>query len=107
MSLSDYGCIPCKGDGILPLQTNEIEELLKEVEDWEVINNSLIKKRYSFSNFKKALLFINKVGELAEEEKHHPDIEFGWGYCVISLQTHSIKGLHKNDFILAAKIDDI
>ncbi|NLJ99179.1 MAG: 4a-hydroxytetrahydrobiopterin dehydratase [Tissierellia bacterium] len=66
-----------------------------------------LKKEYKFKNFKDALDFTNKVGSLAEEEGHHPDIYLSWGKVVIKLWTHKIDGLHKNDFILAAKIDEI
>ena len=67
----------------------------------------MIFRKFNFKNFNKALHFTNLVGELAEEEGHHPDISLGWGYCLIMIHTHAIKGLSINDFILAAKIDNI
>ena len=67
----------------------------------------MIFKKFKFKNFKNTIEFVNKVGTIAENEKHHPDISFGWGYCLIMIHTHAIKGLSLNDFILAAKIDQI
>ena len=66
-----------------------------------------IERTYRFGNFREALAFVDHVGALAEAEGHHPDVCFGWGYATISLQTHKIKGLHENDFILAAKVDQL
>ena len=67
----------------------------------------MIFKKFKFSNFKKAISFANEVGEIAETEGHHPDISIGWGYCLVMVHTHAINGLSINDFILAAKIDNI
>lgn len=107
MSLTGKKCVPCEG-GVKPLSAEEIKQLLAKVSGWEVSEgNTKISKRYAYSNFKKSLAFVNKVGEIAETEKHHPDITFGWGYAVIELQTHAINGLHENDFIVAAKINEI
>lgn len=105
MSLTDKKCVPCEG-GISPFQDKEITEYMKEVSGWET-DNQKIWKDYSFKNFKEALAFVNKVGELAESEGHHPDITFGWGKVHIELTTHAIKGLSENDFIVAAKIDEL
>ncbi len=84
----------------------DIEALRKEIPDWEVVEGHL-KRRFTFKNFADALLFVNKVGALAESEGHHPDISFGWGYVEITLFTHAMQGLSENDFILAAKIDKL
>jgi 4a-hydroxytetrahydrobiopterin dehydratase len=105
MGLTEKQCVPCQG-GIGPLNLDQATQLLEQVPGWKLHDNaSKILREYGFGNFRKALLFVNKVGELAETEKHHPDISFGWGYVRIELQTHAIKGLHENDFILAAKIN--
>ena len=107
MKFRNKKCVPCK-DGVLPIASNELEDYLYGVVGWKLVDdNSAIEKEFKFSNFKEALKFVNQVGEIAERENHHPDIEFGWGYCNIRLSTHSICGLHENDFIVASKIDGI
>ncbi len=76
--------------------------------DWLLLEDKMaISKYLTFKNFKEALAFVNKVGDIAEEAKHHPDISLGWGYARIELQTHAIAGLHKNDFIVASRIDGL
>ena len=98
-------CVPCQG-GLPPLERHEAEELLKDVPDWRLENGfTRIKRKFTFGNFAEALEFVNKVGALAEAQGHHPDIAFGWGYADIVLYTHKIKGLHENDYIMAAKIN--
>jgi 4a-hydroxytetrahydrobiopterin dehydratase len=104
--LSSKDCIPCRG-GVPPLQSEEIAKLLPDLEGWEVVNGHNLKKKYKFSDFREALGFVNRVGELAEEQGHHPDICFGWGSAEISIWTHKIDGLTESDFILAAKIDKL
>lgn len=100
-------CIPCS-IGAIPLDSEEIEGYVKEIKDgWVVVDNKHLEKTFKFTDFKEALDFTNKVGALAEEEGHHPDICLSWGKVVLRLWTHRIKGLHENDFILAAKIDKI
>lgn len=100
-------CIPCS-IGAIPLERDEIEEYLKNLKNgWTVIDDKFIEKTYKFKDFKEALDFVNKVGKLAEEEGHHPDIYLSWGKVILKLWTHKIKGLHENDFIMAAKIDQI
>ena len=100
-------CTPCQG-GIEPLKGKAIEELLKHLsQDWTVINEQYLEKEYKFKNFVQALEFVNKVGRLAESQGHHPDIYLSWGKVKLTIWTHKIKGLHKNDFILAAKIDEL
>lgn len=83
----------------------EIEELRKQVPNWDIEDWHELKRRFKFKNFAEALLFVSKVGALAESEGHHPDITFGWGFAEITLFTHAVDGLSENDFILAAKID--
>ena len=104
--LSLKECVPCRG-GVPPLGEEEIAKLLPEVEGWEVINNHHLKKSYRFSNFRESQEFVNRVSDLAEEQGHHPDISFGWGYADVSIWTHKIDGLTESDFILAAKIDQL
>lgn len=105
MALVDKRCFPCEV-GTVPLTLGKAEELLKQTVDWQLDDGAKkISKRFKFKNFKDALAFVNKVGEVAEAEGHHPDIQLSWGKVMIELSTHSIKGLSENDFILAAKID--
>ena len=88
------------------LRGAEAKELLPQAPEWALMDNAhRIEKTFRFGNFREALAFVQKVGELAEAEGHHPDISFGWGYGTVSLRTKKIKGLHENDFIMAAKID--
>ncbi|OHC01690.1 MAG: 4a-hydroxytetrahydrobiopterin dehydratase [Planctomycetes bacterium RIFCSPLOWO2_12_FULL_40_19] len=106
MSLARRECIPCKG-GVPPLKGEELEQLKEQVDGWDVIDEHHITKTYKFPNFVKALAFVNKVGEIAEEQGHHPDIFLTWGKAGIKTWTHKIDGLTESDFILAAKIDEI
>ena len=100
-------CQPCNGK-VDSLSESEIDKLIHQVDGWNLdVKNKLIYKEFKFKNFKQTLEFVNKVGEIAEKENHHPDINFTWGYCKISIQTHKINNLHQNDFILAAKIDKL
>jgi Pterin-4a-carbinolamine dehydratase len=103
--LSSKQCVPCRG-GVPPLANDEIKPLLSQLEGWEVIDEHHLRKVYRFSNFREALAFVNKIGELAEDQGHHPDICFGWGQAEITIWTHKINGLTESDFILAAKIDE-
>lgn len=106
-SLTAKVCTPCQG-GIPPLSPAEAQVFHKQTPKWDLTDDSTwIRRSFKFDNFVGALDFVNKVGALAEQEGHHPDIALGWGYVDVSLQTHKIKGLHENDFILAAKIDAI
>ena len=104
--LSSRQCVPCRG-GVPPLQGEEIITLLNQLAGWEVVNQHHLKKNYRFADFKEALMFVNRVAELAEEQGHHPDICFGWGQAEITIWTHKIDGLTESDFILAAKIDSL
>ncbi|HMF57522.1 MAG TPA: 4a-hydroxytetrahydrobiopterin dehydratase [Pyrinomonadaceae bacterium] len=102
--LAGRECVPCRG-GVPPMRGYEINRLLPELDGWEAIEEHHLKKTYSFKNFREALEFVNRVGQIAEEQGHHPDICFGWGHAEISIYTHKIDGLTESDFILAAKID--
>jgi uncharacterized SAM-binding protein YcdF (DUF218 family)/pterin-4a-carbinolamine dehydratase len=106
MSLSKKECALCKG-GVLPLKGEELEQLKAQVDGWDVVEEHHISKTHKFPNFVKALAFVNKVGEIAEEQGHHPDIFLAWGKVSITICTHKINGLTESDFILAAKIDEI
>lgn len=108
MNLSNKECVPCASSNVSPLGEGEVDTYLNELNGWSAKDSAKkIYKRFKFKNFLRALEFVNKVGDIAEKQKHHPDIIFGWGYCEIFIQTHSIGGLHPNDFILAAKIDSV
>ena len=103
-------CVPCEG-GVLPLDISEIHKYQKKVDGWDIIKNKkdiyFLQKKFSFKNFLESQRFVNEVGSISEEEGHHPDIIFGWGYARVQIFTHKIKGLVESDFILAAKIDKI
>ncbi len=105
--LAEKECVPCKG-GIPPLKRQALAELLKKLgNNWEVINEHHLEKTFTFKNFRDALAFTNIVGELAEEQGHHPDIYLAWGRVKITIWTHKIDGLTESDFIMAAKIDHL
>ena len=104
--LAKRECVPCRG-GVPPLAGEEITKLRSELDGWDVVNEHHLKKFYKFADFRQALQFVNRVGELAEEQGHHPDICFGWGQAEITIWTHKINGLSESDFILAAKIDEL
>jgi 4a-hydroxytetrahydrobiopterin dehydratase len=105
-TLSTKTCTPCQG-GIPPLSEKLATKYLTQADGWKLLENStVIARDYTFDDFRGAMIFVGKVGELAETEGHHPDVEFGWGYAKVSLQTKKIKGLHENDFIMAAKINE-
>ena len=104
--LSSRQCVPCKG-GVPALKGDEIKTLLDQLQGWQVVNEHHLVKNYRFADFLESMTFVNRVGELAEEQGHHPDICFGWGQAEISIWTHKIDGLTESDFILAAKIDEI
>ena len=89
------------------LSNEEIVDFSKQIKDWKIVDNHHLIKKWSFKNFLASVRFINKVALIAESEGHHPNISFGWGFAEITIWTHAINGLSKNDFILAAKIDAI
>ena len=108
--LTKKKCIPCEG-GVIPFDISEIHKYQKKVDGWDIIKNNdniyFLEKNFTFKNFLESQKFVNKVGQVSENEGHHPEILFGWGYVKINITTHAIKGLSENDFILAAKIDEI
>jgi 4a-hydroxytetrahydrobiopterin dehydratase len=105
-SLAQKTCVPCKG-GHPPLKGEALQSLWRQVEGWNVIDEHHLVKTYKFPDFVAALGFVNKVGNLAEEQQHHPDIYLAWGKVEIKIWTHKINGLTESDFILAAKIDNL
>lgn len=105
--LADKKCIACEG-GVPPLEGDELKTIFSELGgDWKIVHEHHLEKEFQFKDFKEALEFTNKVGNLAEQEEHHPDIHLSWGKVRIVLWTHKINGLSESDFILAAKIDRI
>ena len=103
--LAEKECVPCKG-GVPALKGQELERLARELQPgWRVVNEHHLEKEFKFPNFKDALAFTNKVGELAEAQGHHPDIYLAWGKVRLTIWTHKIDGLTESDFILAAKAD--
>ena len=102
--LASRECVPCRG-GVPPLPVSEAEKLLAELDGWEVVNQHHLRKEYKFADYQAAQAFVDRVGTLAEQQWHHPDICFGWGRAEITIWTHKIDGLTESDFILAAKID--
>lgn len=105
MNLSARDCIPCKG-GVPPLPPEQTKKLLLELSDgWEVVDNHHLQKTVKLKNFAEALQYINRIGEMAEEQHHHPDLELAWGRAAIKIWTHKINGLTESDFIFAAKCD--
>lgn len=107
MHLVEKSCVPCQG-GIPPLGREEAEQLLAQTPGWSLIQDGTrLERRFTFKGFSAALDFVNRVGALAEQEGHHPDICFGWGYATIVYYTHKIGGLHENDFVMAAKLNEL
>ena len=108
--LFEKKCVPCEG-GVPALDISEIHKYQKKINGWDVIKNEknihFLEKKFIFKNFVESQKFVNEVGRVSEEEGHHPEILFGWGYAKINISTHAIEGLSENDFILASKIDKV
>jgi 4a-hydroxytetrahydrobiopterin dehydratase len=104
--LAERQCVPCRG-GVPALTGPEIQPLAGQLPDWTVVDEHHLQRAYQFGDFRESLEFVNRVGQLAEEQGHHPDICFGWGKADISIWTHKINGLTESDFVLAAKIDKL
>lgn len=104
MNLTEKTCVPCEG-GMPPLPADKIAEYLKELEGWDVKEDKLIARTFSFKTFKEGIDFVNQVANLAEQEQHHPDIHIRYRKVTLELTTHAIKGLSENDFIMASKVD--
>ncbi|HEU4364280.1 MAG TPA: 4a-hydroxytetrahydrobiopterin dehydratase [Candidatus Krumholzibacteria bacterium] len=104
--LSQKHCVPCRG-GVPPLKGDLLKVLAQKLGGgWKVIDEHHLEKDYAFDDFKQALEFTNRVGEIAEREGHHPDIHLAWGRVTLTIWTHKIDGLTESDFILAARADD-
>jgi 4a-hydroxytetrahydrobiopterin dehydratase len=107
MDLTQKKCVACEGN-VPPLNKIEADILLKQIPDWTVSDDvKILSRKFTFKNFAHALSFTDKIGAIAEGEGHHPDLELGWGYVGVTLTTHAINGLSENDFIVAAKINQI
>jgi 4a-hydroxytetrahydrobiopterin dehydratase len=104
--LAERQCIPCRG-GVPALKGEELRSLAAQVSGWQVVDEHHLQRTYGFRDFRETLDFVNRIGELAETQGHHPDICFGWGKAEVSIWTHKINGLTESDFILAAKIDKL
>ncbi|HXE76175.1 MAG TPA: 4a-hydroxytetrahydrobiopterin dehydratase [Candidatus Xenobia bacterium] len=102
--LAEKNCVPCRG-GVPGLTGEELAALARQLPDWEVVGEHHLKRSFRFKDFRTALDFVNRVGELAEQQGHHPDLYLAWGRVDITTWTHKINGLTESDFILAAKID--
>ncbi|MFI5394321.1 MAG: 4a-hydroxytetrahydrobiopterin dehydratase [Candidatus Binatia bacterium] len=102
--LAERTCVPCRG-GVPPLTPEQVAPLLAQLEGWRVVENHCLEKRYDLDDFARALDLVNRIGAIAEEQGHHPDIFLAWGRVEVSIWTHKINGLTESDFILAAKCD--
>lgn len=102
--LVQKSCVPCHG-GVPPLRGEAVRELQRQVPGWEVMGENRLHRVFAFPDFAQALAFVNRIGEVAEREGHHPDLGLGWGRVDVTTYTHAVGGLTESDFILAAKID--
>ena len=105
-ALVDRQCVPCRG-GVPPLQGEALRKFSAELPDWKVIEEHHLAKSFAFPDFRRALDFVNRVGEVAEQQGHHPDLMLSWGKVDVVIFTHKIRGLTESDFILGAKIDRV
>ena len=104
MSLAEKDCVPCRG-GIPPLRASAAAEFLQQLDNWEVVEGHHLTKTFKFPDFRTALGFVNRIGTMAEEQNHHPDIYLAWGKVRADVWTHKINGLTESDFVFAAKCD--
>lgn len=102
--LADRDCVPCKG-GVLPLTADEIRPLLDQLDGWDAVGNHHLEKRYELADFAAALDLVNRIGAIAEQQNHHPDLLLSWGKVGVTIWTHKIDGLTESDFVFAAKCD--
>ncbi len=104
VNLADKHCVPCRG-GVPPLKGEELKKYATQVSDWKIVDEHHLTKTFVFPDFKTALDFVNRVGAVAEQEGHHPDLTLTWGRVDVKTYTHKIDGLTESDFVLAAKVD--
>ncbi len=104
MDLAKKDCVPCRG-GVPPLSGETVDQLLRELDGWSVEEGYHLTRTYKFKNFAEALVFVNRVGEIAEQQNHHPDLHLAWGKVRVVVWTHKISGLTESDFIFGAKVD--
>jgi 4a-hydroxytetrahydrobiopterin dehydratase len=104
--LKDKKCVPCDKGGEA-LKGDELQEYAEALDHWAVVDGRRIVRKFAFDNFRQALAFVNRVGELAEDQGHHPNICFTWGEAEITFYTHKVDGLSEADFVMAAKVDDL
>ena len=105
--LAQQNCVPCKGE-VPPLKGQDLDRLRGQLEaDWQIRREHHLEREFKFKDFRDALAFTNRVGDLAEQENHHPDIFLAWGEVKLTLWTHKIDGLTESDFVMAAKIDQL
>jgi len=106
--LASKKCVPCEG-GTRPMPRADAKKMLGEVGGWSLVDDGVLKiqRKFKFEDFSGALAFVNRVGDIAEQEGHHPDINFGWGKATVTFYTHAVSGLSENDFILAAKVNNL
>ncbi len=102
--LASKECVPCKGD-TPPLKGVDLTALASQTPEWNLVEEHHLSRSFKFKNFREAMEFVNRVGELAEEQGHHPEIHFGWGHVELEVWTHKIDGLTESDFVFAAKVD--
>ncbi len=102
--LANKECVPCRG-GTPPLPGDEVRELLRELDGWTIEQEYHLTRTYTWPDFAKSLAFVNRIGGIAEQQNHHPDIYLAWGKVRVEVWTHKIKGLTESDFIFAAKVD--
>jgi len=102
--LASRQCVPCRG-GVAPLTKEQYKPLLAQLKAWTILDDHHLEKEFQFGNFTEALAFVNRVGAVAEENGHHPDVYLSWGLVKLTIFTHKINGLSESDFILAAKCD--
>lgn len=105
--LQSKHCVPCEG-GVPKLTKEQVNTFLSKVNHWEVnAEGTIISRRFTFKGFYKTMAFVNAVAWIANQENHHPDLEVGYNYCVVKCTTHAIQGLSENDFICAAKVNEL
>ena len=104
--LAEQHCVPCRG-GVPPLKGSELVRYAEQLPDWKIVEEHHVAKSFLFTDFKTALDFVNRLGAVAEQEGHHPDLCLAWGKVDVQIYTHKIRGLTESDFVMAAKIDQV